>query len=63
MRARSWLGNLPSPLLQVRVIDRTPVRPLSYDRHVYFFDFADFGSPNPVWFSLVRDPIRKFESK
>ena len=47
----------------MKVIERTPTRPLSFDRHVYFFDFNTYGHPNPIWFSLVRDPIKKFESK
>lgn len=42
---------------------QNPVRPLSYDRHVYFVDFTDFGRKNPIYFSLVREPISKYESK
>ncbi len=37
--------------------------PMTYQRHVYFVDFEDFGRTNPIWFSLVREPIAKFESK
>ncbi len=42
---------------------RRDVRPLSYDRHLYFFDFRRFGGRNPVWFSMVREPTAKFESR
>ena len=38
-------------------------RPISYDRHFYFVDFRRFRQRNPVYFSLVRDPVAKFESK
>ena len=37
--------------------------PLSFDRHVYFVDFETFGFEAPVWFSVVRDPVRKFVSR
>ncbi len=46
-----------------RAMHNDSFRPASYDRHLYFFDFEEVGWPNPVWFSLVRDPIRKYESK
>ena len=37
--------------------------PISFDRHVYFVDFETFGFEAPVWFSVVRDPVRKFVSR
>ena len=45
-------------------------RAFSFDRHVYYIDFRDFGggggggpSKNPVWFSSIRDPVDKFVSR
>ncbi len=36
----------------------------SYDRHVHFINFNEFNNrPNPVWYSLIRDPVTKFESQ
>ncbi len=37
--------------------------PVAYDRHVYFVDFRDFGRRNPIYYSMVREPVAKFESK
>ena len=38
-------------------------KPLSYDRHVYFVDFRRFFGTNPIWFSMVRNPVEKFASR
>lgn len=44
-------------------------RPLSYDRHVHFIDFSQFStakynkSVQPIWFSIIRDPVDKFVSR
>jgi len=36
----------------------------SYDRHVYYVDFKEEGSKaNPLWFSVIRDPIEKYISR
>ena len=41
---------------------------LAYDRHVHFIDFRNFignstGNYQPIWFSVIRDPIEKFVSR
>ena len=41
---------------------------LAYDRHVHFIDFQNFmgnstGNYQPIWFSVIRDPIEKFVSR
>ena len=41
---------------------------LAYDRHVHFIDFRNFiGNSTvnyqPIWFSVIRDPIEKFVSR
>ncbi|XP_077994683.1 uronyl 2-sulfotransferase-like [Glandiceps talaboti] len=36
--------------------------PVIYDRHVYFTPFQKFGSKNPAWVNLIRDPLRRFIS-
>ncbi|XP_070562686.1 uronyl 2-sulfotransferase-like [Ptychodera flava] len=36
--------------------------PFIYDRHVYYTPFQRFGSKNPVWINLIRDPLRRFIS-
>ena len=40
----------------------------AYDRHVHFIDFRNFignstGNYQPIWFSVIRDPIEKFVSR
>jgi len=36
----------------------------SYDRHVYYVDFPEEGSPvRPMWFSVIRDPVEKYISR
>ena len=42
--------------------------PLAYDRHVHFIDFRNFTGNatvkfQPIWFSIIRDPIEKFASR
>lgn len=41
----------------------SPDRPIAHDRHVYFIDFRNFTNGQPIWFSVVRDPIDKFVSR
>ena len=41
---------------------------LAYDRHVHFIDFRNFignstENYQPIWFSVIRDPIEKFVSR
>ena len=40
-------------------------RPMSYDRHVHFIDFSQFNEDHvqPVWFTIIRDPVDKFVSR
>jgi len=45
-----------------RVLSK-PSRPLSYDRHVHFIDFSIYNSSQPIWFSIMRDPVDKFLSR
>ena len=33
-------------------------RPVLYDRHMLFVDFARFGVPLPAYINLVREPVR-----
>ena len=33
-----------------------------YDRHLFFFDFQEHGVRNPIWFNVVRDPVKKIVS-
>lgn len=42
-----------------------PQRPLAYDRHVHFINFGQLtpDQVQPVWFSIIRDPIDKFVSR
>ena len=47
----------------VKNVLKKPERPLSYDRHVHFIDFTQFGQDQPIWFSIIRDPIDKFVSR
>ncbi len=61
-----WRQATPEDQLdQASKLSEDEQRPLSFDRHVYFFDFESLGEGyvNPVWFSIVRDPISKFESR
>uniref|UniRef100_T1J8P8 Sulfotransferase domain-containing protein n=1 Tax=Strigamia maritima TaxID=126957 RepID=T1J8P8_STRMM len=39
------------------------VVPLSYDRHVYFIDFTEFGHEMPLYVNLLRDPVDKIISR
>ncbi len=55
--------NNNTQMKQIRKIQQLHERPLSYDRHVYFIDFRKFGSPNPLYFAMVRDPVEKFQSR
>ncbi|XP_065284809.1 uronyl 2-sulfotransferase isoform X1 [Dermacentor albipictus] len=36
--------------------------PCSYDRHVYFLDFEEFGHANPTYINMVRDPVDRIAS-
>jgi dermatan/chondrotin sulfate uronyl 2-O-sulfotransferase UST len=33
-------------------------RPVLYDRHMLFVDFAQFGLPHPAYINMVREPVR-----
>ena len=46
-----------------RALTREASLPTSFDRHVYFTNFSSFGSQNPVYINLVRDPIAKMVSR
>lgn len=36
--------------------------PCSYDRHVYFLDFEEFGQANPAYVNVIRDPVDRIAS-
>ena len=37
---------------------------LTYDRHVFYYDFHQYtNEANPTWFSMIRDPVQKFISR
>ncbi len=41
-------------------------KPIAYDRHFHFIDFrflSDNGNLQPIWFTMLRDPVSKFESE
>ena len=42
-------------------------KPISYDRHVYYIEVANFTGQtsflNPTWFSMIRDPVDKYVSR
>ncbi|TRY70843.1 hypothetical protein TCAL_01210, partial [Tigriopus californicus] len=38
-------------------------RPYSYHKHIYFINFEDFGLKNPIWISMIRNPVDKFVSR
>ena len=51
-----------------QIVNKIKSRPLIYDRHVHFIDFGNFiGNATvkyqPVWFSIIRDPVEKFVSR
>ena len=48
---------------QAKSLTNWPSRPISFDRHVYFIDFRRFGDLNPIYFSMVREPVDKFVSR
>lgn len=37
--------------------------PCSFDRHVYFINFTQFGEAMPLYVNLVRDPVEKAVSR
>ena len=37
--------------------------PISVDRHIYYVNFSAFGEDSPIWFSVVRDPVKKVTSR
>ncbi|XP_059091459.1 heparan sulfate 2-O-sulfotransferase pipe-like [Tigriopus californicus] len=43
-------------------INKAP-RPFSYHKHVYFINFETFGQKNPIWISMVRNPVEKLISR
>ena len=47
----------------VNIVLKKPQRPLTYDRHVHFIDFSQFVGVQPIWFSIIRDPVDKFVSR
>lgn len=36
--------------------------PCSYDRHIYFLDFEEFGHANPTYVNMIRDPVDRIAS-
>ncbi|KAL1429459.1 hypothetical protein MTO96_016299 [Rhipicephalus appendiculatus] len=36
--------------------------PSSYDRHVYFLDFEQFGTANPTYVNMIREPVERIAS-
>lgn len=38
-------------------------RPYSYHKHIYFINFEEFGHVNPIWISMIRNPVDKFVSR
>jgi len=47
----------------IKEVMKKPQRPLTYDRHVHFIDFTQFIGVQPIWFSIIRDPVDKFVSR
>ncbi|KAF4525737.1 hypothetical protein B566_EDAN001997 [Ephemera danica] len=37
--------------------------PTSFDRHVYFTNFSSFGTQQPIYINLIRDPVDKMISR
>ncbi len=37
-------------------------RPLMISGHVYFINFEEFNHTNPVWISMIRDPVKRYVS-
>jgi len=36
----------------------------SFDRHVHYVDFEEHASSaQPLWFSVIRDPVEKYISR
>ncbi|XP_065111678.2 uronyl 2-sulfotransferase isoform X2 [Paramisgurnus dabryanus] len=46
----------------VRNISSTAPLPFLYTRHVHFLNFSRFGTDEPVYINIIRDPISRFLS-
>ncbi|XP_073668405.1 uronyl 2-sulfotransferase isoform X1 [Paramisgurnus dabryanus] len=59
------LSSVTTFLLQanlVRNISSTAPLPFLYTRHVHFLNFSRFGTDEPVYINIIRDPISRFLS-
>ncbi|XP_064113613.1 uronyl 2-sulfotransferase-like [Macrobrachium nipponense] len=58
-----WLDEERRKALTKRLYANSKKIPLSFDRHIYYFNFTRLGFPKPALINLVREPVKRFISQ
>ncbi|XP_043219557.1 heparan sulfate 2-O-sulfotransferase pipe-like isoform X2 [Amphibalanus amphitrite] len=59
---RRYLNDTDQLAVIKKLIKQSKKKPLIFDRHVYYIDFAEFNRSEPIYINLIRHPVQRFIS-